>query len=596
MADPPAAIFAQVQGDVRFGVDQQRQATVGDVLRDGSQVDTGKGGRARLLLQDGSEVDVFPRTTLVWSGRRQPQRSVNITLAFGQIWCRVQKLVHGEHGGFEISSANAVAGIRGTTFGVHVSLLGETRVQVSEGAVAVASRAAPVLGQRTQSLVQAGQELVAKRAKLRVRAITAIEAESAVDWRPTDHQAERQYAADLLQATDLVAEMSGVAASTRTALDRLNGVLAQRSEIEERLRQLETSSKAALESENESENKALKLELRRLHVEAGWHQSEIQALSLGLRALRDEARTAPAAVGGSGAARLLLDATEDLVSIQVNAQIFRELYQRDAAALEVQLLPRMAASPRVSVDGHPATLVTEEVGGADPSGRDAADLGGEAADLDSVADPDPAAAHDEGDSSHGSSHKSSRAEVKPSAQRRLGGGSAQRRPKVPLSPSVSLRLDPSSVVSSPAPLSTAVAPQPKETAVVVPAVATAEEKSPVVDFGAIEPIRPWRTAVELKRAMIRLTSQMGDIEVADATLATSSQKAAALRQRLPVFVALVKACVVLTETAQGRSAVAKDATEGRRWFTEVQALKILRPNIEERIKNYKQRARDFDRD
>lgn len=104
-----------------------RQLPVGSLLR------TGPKGQARLRFADGSEVRVRPNSQVKLAAKKG--RS-SVSLFFGRVWSKVVRSVTGGTS-FDVTSANAVAGVRGTEFEVGVAGDGSTRVIVSQGRVDV---------------------------------------------------------------------------------------------------------------------------------------------------------------------------------------------------------------------------------------------------------------------------------------------------------------------------------------------------------------------------------------------------------------------------------------------------------------------------
>lgn len=107
----------------------------GDRLPYGSRLRTGPDGQATLRFDDGTSVKVQNKSEVMVRPRDKAQAS-GVALFFGRVWSKVVKSAGGQTS-FEVESANAVAGVRGTEFEVGVADDGSTRVIVSEGTVAV---------------------------------------------------------------------------------------------------------------------------------------------------------------------------------------------------------------------------------------------------------------------------------------------------------------------------------------------------------------------------------------------------------------------------------------------------------------------------
>lgn len=134
----PTAQVLKVSGDVT-GRPPKSEAygrlVSGDKVPYGSRIRTGADGAAALRFADGTQVELRSKTEVLVRPRPKKQAS-GVSLFFGRVWSKVVKSVGGETT-FEVESANAVAGVRGTEFEVGVADDGSTRVIVSEGEVAV---------------------------------------------------------------------------------------------------------------------------------------------------------------------------------------------------------------------------------------------------------------------------------------------------------------------------------------------------------------------------------------------------------------------------------------------------------------------------
>lgn len=100
----------------------------------GSRLRTGEDGRVALRFPDQSEVKVFENSVLVLRQKAEGRHSVG--LFFGRIWSKIVRRVTGEHS-FDVTTGNAVAGVRGTEFEVGVAEDGSARVRVFQGKVDV---------------------------------------------------------------------------------------------------------------------------------------------------------------------------------------------------------------------------------------------------------------------------------------------------------------------------------------------------------------------------------------------------------------------------------------------------------------------------
>jgi ferric-dicitrate binding protein FerR (iron transport regulator) len=108
----------------------------------GQFVRTGENSRAELKFPDGSLLRIGPSSLLhvqasSFNGKTQ-EVNVDATVVGGKAWAKVSKLV-GSEAKFNVKSANAVAGVRGTVFRINVDQDDATVVKVYDGAVAVSN-------------------------------------------------------------------------------------------------------------------------------------------------------------------------------------------------------------------------------------------------------------------------------------------------------------------------------------------------------------------------------------------------------------------------------------------------------------------------
>lgn len=134
--------------------DLDEPLAVGTVIRKSDVLVTGPASSLRILMQDKSLLDLGERSRVsllsygVKNGRRE---SASVKVWIGRLWARVSTSIAGEKN-FEVTTPNAVAGVRGTRFLVDVSPTGETSVTVEEGAVEFGGLGK--LGQLLQALDQ----------------------------------------------------------------------------------------------------------------------------------------------------------------------------------------------------------------------------------------------------------------------------------------------------------------------------------------------------------------------------------------------------------------------------------------------------------
>ncbi|MCK6551186.1 FecR domain-containing protein [Myxococcota bacterium] len=135
-----SATLASAKGDVKVRAPKAKSYAAiqkGADVADGSRLKVGDDGEAVVRFADGTETTVRAKTEIIVRApakdEKQPAAAV---VFFGRVWSNVAKASGGQNS-FEVRSANAVAGVRGTKFEVGVADDGSTRVVVSEGTVAV---------------------------------------------------------------------------------------------------------------------------------------------------------------------------------------------------------------------------------------------------------------------------------------------------------------------------------------------------------------------------------------------------------------------------------------------------------------------------
>lgn len=122
---------------------------VGSPLSRGDVIETRRRTRLELRLADGSVLRLGPLSRVVLDeaafGATPDDRRVSARLVVGAVWANVAKAVGGESR-FEVTTAHAVAGVRGTTFRVDAARDASVVVKVYSGTVAVGAGPVPVRG------------------------------------------------------------------------------------------------------------------------------------------------------------------------------------------------------------------------------------------------------------------------------------------------------------------------------------------------------------------------------------------------------------------------------------------------------------------
>lgn len=123
------------------GQKKWRALRIQEMLRAGDDVRTGSQSRIELTLPDGSQVRFADNTrfkiTSLAAGDASDDRNVKVHLALGRSWANLSKATGTQKGGFEISSQNAVAGVRGTVYRMNVNEDKSALVRVYDGEVFV---------------------------------------------------------------------------------------------------------------------------------------------------------------------------------------------------------------------------------------------------------------------------------------------------------------------------------------------------------------------------------------------------------------------------------------------------------------------------
>lgn len=146
---PPAGTVTFVAGAATRAAAGKAKAeplAVGSAVRAGDALETGRRTRLEVKLADGSVLRLGPLSRVVVQdasfGATVEDRRVSAKLLVGRIWANVASAVGGD-ARFEVSTENAVAGVRGTTFRVDAANDRSVVVKVYSGTVAVAAGALP---------------------------------------------------------------------------------------------------------------------------------------------------------------------------------------------------------------------------------------------------------------------------------------------------------------------------------------------------------------------------------------------------------------------------------------------------------------------
>jgi len=140
-AQPPGRVTFVSGEATRTRAGKAEKLALGSAVQENDTVETQARTRLEITLRDQSLVRVGPRSRVVLSGavfgRTLDERKVAARLVVGDMWAKVAKAVGGDSR-FEVQTANAVAGVRGTTFRVDAKADRSVVVKVYAGTVAVA--------------------------------------------------------------------------------------------------------------------------------------------------------------------------------------------------------------------------------------------------------------------------------------------------------------------------------------------------------------------------------------------------------------------------------------------------------------------------
>jgi ferric-dicitrate binding protein FerR (iron transport regulator) len=129
--------------------DLRRTLNQADMVGHGDGVTTGDKTRIELAMADGSFLRFDEKTTFelisVDYDEQNRQRNIKVHTTLGKTWARVADIV-GSRGSFQVSSNNAIAGVRGTTFRMNVNPDTSVVVKVYWGEIHVSSPAKRVEG------------------------------------------------------------------------------------------------------------------------------------------------------------------------------------------------------------------------------------------------------------------------------------------------------------------------------------------------------------------------------------------------------------------------------------------------------------------
>lgn len=200
----------------------EKTATAGSKLDPGTRVRTDNTGTAELAYDDGSVLRLRPDSSMQLSKQERTRAKSSVILFFGQLWHKVSGQ---RDGSYEVSTPNAVCGVRGTTFETAVGDDSALHMSVSEGAVEVSRESSRVD-------VPAGKSVEADDG-----GVSATTISSSVDWahwRSERQERLRQRSAKIVDA--LESRVQAHRARCEAVRTRQREVMKQRKATEKRLR------------------------------------------------------------------------------------------------------------------------------------------------------------------------------------------------------------------------------------------------------------------------------------------------------------------------------------------------------------------------
>ncbi len=142
--DREGAKVTQLEGTAMALCPGQKAASclkVLDLLQEGCEVVTGDSSRLEIVFADKTVVRFAKNTNfklIKAEATSSDKRDVKIFMNLGKIWSNVRKSL-GVKSGFEISSENAVAGVRGTIYRINVEEDKSALIKVYDGEVSVSA-------------------------------------------------------------------------------------------------------------------------------------------------------------------------------------------------------------------------------------------------------------------------------------------------------------------------------------------------------------------------------------------------------------------------------------------------------------------------
>jgi hypothetical protein len=204
-------------------------AQVGTRLPVGTQVRTGADGEAEIQFEDGSLLKMQKGSSILLSANKRQKQKNAVLLFFGRLWSRVSPS-HTSDSSYEISTANAVCGVRGTEFDTQVADDGSMRMQVTEGKVAVT-------GDGAVQLAEPGQQVEANEKGVGAPQDSSAQADYS-GWKAEKRERLRTQGASIIK---------GVKGRILSQKDKIESLRAQQKAIEEKRKAAEERAKGGEE-------------------------------------------------------------------------------------------------------------------------------------------------------------------------------------------------------------------------------------------------------------------------------------------------------------------------------------------------------------
>ena len=141
-----AGKVAYVKGTAKRSADGKswKSLNQGTSFYQGDRLKTDSGTRIEAKLNDGSTLRLGANSEVrldkLSFNKKKKKRKVRAKLFVGRVWAKVSGWFGDDEDNFEVTTANAVAGVRGTAFSTSMDAAGTTQVKVYEGKVLISNK------------------------------------------------------------------------------------------------------------------------------------------------------------------------------------------------------------------------------------------------------------------------------------------------------------------------------------------------------------------------------------------------------------------------------------------------------------------------